>query len=373
MKLKSIFLAVLVLFLCSCAKKNAAFSSNTEFGALVFKETEKPQYAVQFDIKKAGTYHLITTNGKEKYLLVPQNAAVPSGVPADVAVLRQLFDKTYLVSTGAMDFMAALGAMQDLRFAGTKEKDWYVEEAASAMKNGSLLYAGKYSAPDFELLVSEGCNLALENTMIYHKPEIKEKLEELGIPVFVEYSGSEKHPLGRLEWIKLYGLLFNREKEAAAFFDGQLKSIKKVLKGSQTGVRVAFFYVNSSGAVNVRTPDDYIAKMIELAGGTYAFDDKLKNEKNSSTVNMQMEDFYLAAVDADVLIYNTSVGGKLTNIDELIVKNALFADFKAVKNGNVYCTEPSFTQKTTEIASFIAGLNKIFTGKDGNEYMTKLK
>ncbi len=374
MKLKSIFLAVLVLFLCSCAKKaQPVAGGNVDFGTLVFKETEKPQYAVQFSVQKAGAYHLITTNGKEKYLLVPENAAVPSGIPSDVAVLKQPFDKTYLVSSGAMDFMAALGAMQDLRFSGTKEKDWYVEEAASAMKSGSLLYAGKYSAPDFELLISENCNLALENTMIYHKPEIKEKLEELGIPVFVEYSGNEKHPLGRLEWIKLYGLLFDREKEAADFYDGQLKSIKKVLKGKQLGVRAAFFYVNSSGAVNVRTPDDYVAKMIELAGGTYVFDETLKNEKNSSTMNMQMEDFYLAAVDADVLIYNTSVGGKLTNTDELVAKNELFADFKAVKNGKVYCTAPSFTQKTTEIASFIAELNKIFAGDDAElVYLTKL-
>ena len=87
----------------------------------------------------------------------------------------------------------------------------------------------------------------------------------------------------------------------------------------------------------------------------------------------QMEAFYLAAVDADVLIYNTSVGGKLTNTDELVAKNELFADFKAVKNGKVYCTAPSFTQKTTEIASFIAELNKIFTGDDAElVYLTKL-
>ena len=56
------------------------------------------------------------------------------------------------------------------------------------MKSGSMLYAGKYNEPDYELILKEGCNFALENTMIGHNPEVKEKLESLGIPVMVERS-----------------------------------------------------------------------------------------------------------------------------------------------------------------------------------------
>ena len=47
------------------------------------------------------------------------------------------------------------------------------------MKSGDLIYAGKYSAPDYELLLAGGCKFAVENTMISHNPEVKEKLEEL--------------------------------------------------------------------------------------------------------------------------------------------------------------------------------------------------
>lgn len=62
-----------------------------------------------------------------------------------------------------------------------------------------------YSAPDYELILSKNCDLAIESTMIYHKPEVKEKLEQFGIPVLVEHSSYESHPLGRTEWLKLYG------------------------------------------------------------------------------------------------------------------------------------------------------------------------
>ena len=50
---------------------------------------------------------------------------------------------------------------------------------------------------------------------------IQEKLETLGIPVLVERSSYESHPLGRMEWMKLYGLLMNRETEADAYFTAQ--------------------------------------------------------------------------------------------------------------------------------------------------------
>ncbi len=44
------------------------------------------------------------------------------------------------------------------------------------MEEGDILYAGKYSNSDYELILDEGCNLAIENTMIYHNPEVKRKV-----------------------------------------------------------------------------------------------------------------------------------------------------------------------------------------------------
>ena len=79
------------------------------------------------------------------------------------------------------------------------------------METGDILYAGNYSAPDYEQILAEGCDLAIENTMVYHTPEVKEQLEKFGIPVMVDYSSYETEPLGRTEWVKLYGLLADRE------------------------------------------------------------------------------------------------------------------------------------------------------------------
>ena len=323
----------------------------------------------QFEVEQYGAYKLITIVDNGRFLLVPKGVKVPADVPADVTVLQQPLENVYLVSSAVMDLVCQIGAVSDLKYIGVKEKDWYVKEAADAMAAGNLIYAGKYSAPDYELLLSGGCTFAIENTMITHNPEVKEKLEELGIKVMIERSSYEKHPLGRLEWIKLFGVLFGREQQAKAFFDAQAAHIEPILEKEKTGLSVAFFAVASDGTITVRKPNDYVSSMIELAGGTYSLNGYVPEEENAlSTLKMQMEDFYAAEKDADILIYNGTIEGELTSIAELVQKNSLFADFKAVKSGQVYTTGSNFYQQTSGTCDFIEDLNKVLNGETDAEY-----
>lgn len=329
-------------------------------------------YAEQFEITKYGDYSLIVIKNDASYLVVPEGKDVPKNIPEDVVVLKQPLDKTYLVSSSVMDLIRQCDAMDYIALSGTKRQDWSIEEAADAMDNGKIVYAGKYSAPDYELILGNECNLAIENTMIYHKPEVKEKLEELGIPVLVERSSYESHPLGRLEWIKLYGLLYNREAEADSFFSKQAEVASKIM-GKNCDTTVAFFYVTTGGMINARLSTDYIAKMIEMSGGTYCLTTDKESTSSVATLNMQMEDFYVGAGDADVLIYNSTIGGEIGSIDELIEKNALFKDFKAVKEKRVYCTSKDFFQETTGTVEFMNDLRKVYEGNDDCTYLVRLR
>ena len=176
------------------------------------------------------------------------------------------------------------------------------------------------------------------------------------------------------EWIKLYGLLFDALDEANAYFDSQVEQITPLLDQANTGKTVAFFSVNSSGAINVRKPGDYITQMITMAGGNYALADVVPEEENAlSTMNMQMEDFYNAAQSADILIYNSAIEGEITSIDELLAKNSLFAQFDAVKKGNVYCTGKNFFQESTGMAEFVEDMHNVLGDADADlTYLKKL-
>ena len=319
---------------------------------LTFTEESPLKYATVFRLfRYEGGYTLIRIDNGGDFLVVPEGAAVPAKIDSSVTVLQQPLDKIYLAATSAMSLFAAVDALDHIRLTGTRESGWYIDAAVEAMQRGDIEFAGKYSEPDYERLIDEECDLAIESTMIYHTPKVKEMIEDLGIPVLVDRSSYEQHPLGRTEWIKLYAALVGKDAEAAEFFDQQAAIITQLKDFENTGKTVAFFFVNSDGSIVIR----------KLAGGRYAFENFVTDQTNTS-VSVTMETFYGTAVDADVLIYNASIDAPISSINELLAKDALFADFKAVQEGNVWCTGKSFYQATDIVGEMIRDIHLALTG-----------
>lgn len=335
-------------------------------------------YATGFSIdyyedENENIYKRIVIN-KDQFLLVPDKDRIPQDILENYVILESP-KQVYLFASQVMDMIVAIDAMDTLQFTGLDAKGWYIPEAKAAVKNGDLIYAGKYSAPDYELILSKGCDLAIENTMIYHTPEVKEKLEDFGIPVIVDHSSYESDPLGRMEWVKLYGALMNREQEAQVVFDEQAsryQEIAEAVKGEEKPT-VAFFYISSNGDVKVRKGNDYMAKMIESAGGEYVFSD-LEGEEGtaSSSVTIQMEEFYAAAKDADYIIYNGTIEGELDSLEDLKQKSELISSMKAVKEGHVYCTSEKLYQSTMELGTIMSDIHSILGGEDNMTYFYPL-
>lgn len=372
--------AYIFLPLILCLAALTACGKTSDSGAFDLENTPSEHmellYADQFSVDRyENGISLVTVGDGEKYLLVPENETVETS--GDITVITTPADNIYLAASSAMDLFFGIGADDRIFAASTLERDWSLPYVKQAMSDEDILYAGKYSAPDYELILSEGCGIAIESTMIYHKPEVKEQLERFGIPVFVERSSYESHPLGRLEWVKLYGLMTGKEEEAEKLFSEQSELLQSVSQNGSAGKTAAFFYISQKGSAVVRKPDDYVSKMIQLAGGEYIFtSDDLNTEENAqSTTDMQFEAFYAAAKDADVLIYSSTIDGGIEDISALLEKNSLFADFKAVKSGNVWCTDKNMFQQTTAAAEIISDLNLIFTDNAGDEteFFYKLK
>ena len=324
-------------------------------------------YAKNFSIDYyEGGYKLLTIKDGTQILTVPEGKKAPDNLDESIIVMQQPVNNIYLVSSAVMDMFRELNALDTIGFSAQKAENWYVEGAKAAMENGDILYAGKYSSPDYELLVSKKCSLAIENSMILHSPEVKEMLEDFDIPVIIEYSSYETHPLGRVEWIKFFGALTGMEEEAEKAFEKQTEIVKHVTATKKTDKTVAFFYITSNGLVQVRQSNDYIPKMIELAGGRYIFEN-LGDDSKRSTMNMQVEEFYNKAKDADYLIYNSTIDGGVKSVDELIEKCSVLSDFKAVKSGNVWCTEKDVYQQSMSIGFLIEDIPNMLQDADDKE------
>lgn len=369
-----VLVAVMMLELVGCGKDSGLdveeanqIQVDEEISAdLVYESRMELEYATEYAVDYySDGYDLITISDGSRFLIVPEDKEVPEDLDEDIKAVQQPIDNIYLVASAAMDMFRSIEALDKVKFTGTDQDGWYLPQIPQLMEQGDIIYAGKYNAPDYELILSEGCDFVIENMMIKHTPEVKEKLENFGIPVMIDRASYEEHPLGRCEWVKLYGVLTGREEQAKTAFDEQAAELERVLTDeeqnkTQQAPAVAFFYLTSNGAVNVRKTSDYVPKMIELAGGKYIFDNLGDAQNKSSSVTMQMEEFYASAKDADCLIYNSTIEGQITSIDELVAKNQLLADFKAVQSGNVWCTTQNMYQESMSIGSMIADMHAAF-------------
>ena len=365
-------LALGLLFGCGGEKQAAAAATGPEWSALAAIRQVPLKHATQFSLTEYEQgYTLLDIPTSGRFLIVPQGAGLPRGLDDDVVPLYAPLDRMYLAATSSMDFFRALDSVPAVRLSGTDVNGWYIEEAKAALEDGSMIFAGKYSAPDYELIFAEKCDLAIESTMIYHSPEVKEQLEKLGVPVLVERSSYEEDPLGRMEWVKVYGALLGKLPAADELFDGEVEAVEPLLDQPKTGKTVAFFYITTTGTVNVRKSSDYVPRMIALAGGDYAFPD-LSSGSALSTVNMTMESFYDGARDADVLIYNSTIDGELFTLSELLQKSAFLKDFKAVQTGNVWCTGKNLFQEPMGLGKLILDMHRVLTDENAPEELTYL-
>ena len=324
------------------------------------------EYAKHFTVDEfEGGLRLICVSNGERFLVVPQDAKVPDGLSSDIAVIRRPADKVYLVSSATMCLVDALDANDNILMSGTKADDCSVGGFKSALESGAIAYGGKYSAPDYERISASGCTLAIENTMINHTPDVKEKLQKLGLVVLTEQSSSEPEALGRVEWISFSASCSTRKTRPRTCSTSRRPA---------SGKTVAYFYINSNGAAVTRRAGDYVAQMIELAGGSYALDDAQTASTSGSSVTLEMERFYATAKDADIIVYNGTIDESVATLKDFVGKNALLSQFKAVKNGNVWVTSADMYQQMTSTADIIDELHGAFTGDDASDfhYLRKL-
>ena len=347
-----------------------------EIEGLTFESELEKDYATEFNVYRyEGGYKYFHIVDGDDFLLVPEGGEVPEGLPEEVTILQAPVKNIYLAATAQMALFISMGGEDSIRMTSLKQSGWTYDAPKKLLDEGKILFAGKYSEPDYEMLLDEGCELAIQSTMIYHSPEVKEMIEDLGIPVLVDRSSYESNPLGRMEWIKFYAEMIGKEAEAKEFFDGQKTEVEELNDFKNTEKTVAFFYISTDGKANVRRGDDYIPTMIEMAGARYVFKD-VADDSGKSTIPMTIEAFYNLAVDADYIVYNASIDSSVKSLDDLIAKDPVLSEFKAVKNNNCWSTGGSMYQRTDIAGDMIMDFHNLFTAENPEDklvYISKLE
>lgn len=382
MKIKRVTALILALLMLVCVysgnqnlKAAAAAPDDDVDGELIVDHEEQLQYAQFFTMTHyKGGYISFTIDGEEDYewLVVPEGKSVPANLADNVVVLQQPLDRLRCAST-TVTMMSAFGGLDHVSSINVKEDAVAVDSVIEKINAGDIVYTGSYKEPDYEKITALDTQLVFDSNALDSYPEVKEKYEELGIPYVVVRDSKEVHPLGSTEWVKIYGAVLGMWDEANAYFDEQVERVNAVAADEKLGKTMAMVYFSTDGSkVYARRGGDAYAAMVELAGGEYIMKDFEPEKTGVGTITM--EEFFALCKDADYLV-NMNLAAHLYSVDEMLEIAPFMADFKSVKDGNVYVARDRISQFTFDRAGMIMDLNTILKDStvESTTYFSKMK
>ncbi|MCC7503114.1 MAG: ABC transporter substrate-binding protein [Flavobacteriales bacterium] len=253
------------------------------------------RYARSFEIWSHGSQRLLLVHGHGgasdtagAYHLAPDGAF--AATPFTVKRMALPLNRIALLSTTHVPFLAAVGARSNMVATAFAEevKDSLVR---AALKAGQIKDLGTTESLDRERLIA----LRPDAVLVYpFSGQGLSALEGAGLSVVQVSEYLEDHPLGRAEWVRFFGVLTGREREADSLFTGIVKRYEALAAlAEQDSVRpVVFFGSQWNGQWSVPPGNSYMARLISDAGGRYAFADR----NGSGNIDLDMETL-LATLD----------------------------------------------------------------------------
>jgi len=322
---------LLCIFIISCkpeANRNKAVGQRTDTTRSVIR------YATGFTIEQIGNSKLVRVlypfqgaTAGYTYLFVPKDETLPEHEPG-TRIIRTPVSSIVCTSTTHIPLLDYLN--QTDKLVGFTSTDYISSE-----KMRRRIDAGKV----MELGVDKGINL---ERLAVLKPEVVmgytmssdygqfKKVEELGIPVIINAEYLEKHPLGRAEWIRFMGLLFNKEKEADSVFNAieknylETKALADTVKNKPSVISGVVY----GDAWFMPGGQNYASRILKDAGCNYLWG----GDESHGFLQLSFEHVYDRGHDADLWIGTATYH----SLKEIANADHRYTRFKPFREKQVY-------------------------------------
>lgn len=334
MKKTLLYLLISCSLLPSCKNENKITENTVEKSDRSVYQDIEVNYAHGFQIQSTDTGYEVTIMNPwpesvvnySFQLVKDQRGALVKGTGAAVTISIPI-ESIVLTSTTHIPPLVFLGEEKSLiGFPGT----YYI----SAPEVRALIKTGKVKELGTNQLINVESTLLLEPDVVMgfsidDSNPTYQKIEEAGIPVLYNGEWVEQHPLGKAEWIKLFGVLYGKEKQADSIFNAiekeylnTLKLIEKakrpqVLSGATWNDQWYLPYGNSwQGQILKDAGADYIYATTE-GNGSLAYNiEKVLMDGRKAT-------YWIAPA-------------QYTSYSKMLADNQSYALFDAFKNKQVY-------------------------------------
>lgn len=280
-----------------------------------------------------------TTCLLQTYLLVDKTKEIPANRPNGV-VVRVPLEKSAVFTTVHCSLIEELGAVNSI--SGICELEYITNpNIISLTQSGKIVDFGSSMSPDIEKIITVSPDAILLSP--FNNSGGHGGLDKLGIPIVECADYMESDPLGRAEWIKLYGMLFGKESEADSIFSKVTETYTQIEKEAQqeTGSHPSLLYgLDNGGSWFIPGGKSYMAKMFASAGANYIFGETT----HSGAEPFAFETVYDKGCNADIwLILGTEVA------DKTYKDLQRFSNFKSYKEKRVYACNTTKTSFFDEI------------------------
>ncbi len=325
-----LFLLSIIITLASCKGKR----STTQTG--LAGDTIQLKYAQLLHIVKHDGYTIVSIDNPWKegktlhnYVIVNKDAPLPSPMPEGTLV-RVPTEKNIVFNTSHCQLMGWLGAESQL--AGVADLKYIlVPFVKEGVAEGRIADCGNGMSPIIEKIVDLKPDLLMlspfENSGGYGR------LEGIGIPLLECADYMEHSALARAEWMKFYGLLLGKERQADSLFH-LVDSCYHALKSTAQKANGSPFIITeklTGSTWYVPGGKSTVSGIISDANGKYAW----SNDTHAGSLPMTFETVLDKAGGADVWIFNHFGSGRLT-YEQLASEYSGYKEMKAFKQHHTW-------------------------------------
>ena len=325
-------LLVVTFFILIGCKKN----ENTEVlkGEIPKNSVE---YASGLSIVKKEGYSIITVsnpwpkaNKNFTYILKEKEAKVPDSLQGYTTIQVPLAS-VVVTSTTNIPFLEMLEVENKL--VGFPHTDYISsEKTRKLIDKGSVKNVGQNEKLNIEQLIELAPDLIVAFGVDNNNPML-DNLKKSGLNVFIQGDWMEQSPLGKAEWIKLYGALFGKEEKAKELFDKIVLSYKQAAKlvAKEQAVSTVLYGSMYQDLWYVAKGDSWVAQFMKDAQSNYLWSDL----KGTGSEGLYFEKVLEKAKTANFWIAT----GSFKTLDEFGKSNPHYSEFDAFKNKNIYTFE----------------------------------
>ena len=319
---------ILAILGCSAPEEKAV-----EFEKTGFKEV-KLDYAKNYTLERKKDQWLIHVNKPYQkaeqgftYLVTDKKIKTQPKDSID-EVLYETVDSLVCTSTTHIPSLKNLGILDQLiGFPGTDMIS--TPEAREKINSGDIRELGKGGQLNTEKVISLQPD-AVVGFAVSSTNETFDKISSFGIPVIYNSDWLEKHPLGKAEWIKFFGVLSGQYEEAEQFYNkiksdyNQLKDKAKQTQESPTVIAGAM--LNDQWYLPYGS--SWQAQFIKDANADYIYE----YTQGKGSIALSFEKVFDKAKDADYWV----APAQYTSYDNMKTDNRHYAEFKAFQEKNIF-------------------------------------